>query len=125
VVLTRRQMFALPAAFAAAVVIGLSRYVLGTHSPLEVVVGACLGLLGAGLMRCAGQPPRISPWPHVAAVIVVVVVFHGLHPPFESAIRHVADCFSTTRACGFWQARAFPPYQAGHQPTEEAPLDPA
>lgn len=88
---TRRRTSILPAAFLAAVVIGVSRIVLGMHSLSEVIVGALLGLAGAAaLMRFAGQPPVLKPAPLVAVVVIVAALFHGLHLPAEAAIRHTA-----------------------------------
>jgi len=89
--LTRRRASILPAAVLAAVVIGVSRLVLGMHSLPEVVVGALIGLAGAvALLRFAGPPPRLQVAPPVAGVVVVGALFHGLHLPAEAAIRHTA-----------------------------------
>ncbi len=67
-----------PSAVLAAVVIGISRLVLGMHSLPEVIVGALIGLAGAGaLLRSPGRRPaadrsadrrdrrcrRAVPWP--------------------------------------------------------------
>jgi membrane-associated phospholipid phosphatase len=89
--LTRRPANILPAAFLAAVVIGISRLVLGMHSLPEVVVGALIGLLGAAaLLRFAGPPPRLKIAPLLAVVVIMAAFFHGLHLPAEAAIRHTA-----------------------------------
>jgi membrane-associated phospholipid phosphatase len=89
--LTRRRTSILPAAVLAAVVIGVSRVVLGMHSLAEVIVGALIGLAGAvALLRCAGPPPRLRIAPLIAVVVVVTGLFHGLHLPAEAAIRHTA-----------------------------------
>jgi membrane-associated phospholipid phosphatase len=89
--LSRRRATILPAAVLAAVVIGVSRLVLGAHSLPEVVVGAMIGLAGAAaLLRFAGSPPRLRIAPLVVIVVVVATVFHGLHFPAEAAIRHTA-----------------------------------
>ena len=88
---TRRQTSILPAAVLAAIVIGISRLVLGMHSLPEVVVGALIGLAGAAaLLRFAAPPPRLRVAPLLAVVIVVGTIFHGLHLPAEAAIRHTA-----------------------------------
>jgi membrane-associated phospholipid phosphatase len=88
---TRGRTSILPVAMLAAVVIGVSRLVLGAHSLPEVVVGALLGLAGAvALMRFAGQPPRLKLSPLVAVIVIVGSIFHGLHLPAEAAIRHTA-----------------------------------
>jgi membrane-associated phospholipid phosphatase len=89
--LTRRRATILPAAVLAAVVIGISRLVLGMHSLPEVVVGAMIGLAGAlALLRFAGPPPRLRIAPLALVIVVVATVFHGLHLPAEAAIRHTA-----------------------------------
>ena len=88
---TRRQTSILPAAVLAAIVIGISRLVLGMHSLPEVVVGALIGLAGAAAqLRFAAPPPRLRVAPLLAVVIVVGTIFHGLHLPAEAAIRHTA-----------------------------------
>lgn len=88
---TRRRHSILPAALLAAIVIGISRLVLGMHSLPEVIIGAAVGLAGAAaLMRFGGQPPRLNVAPLVAVVLVVAMLFHGLHLPAEAAIRHTA-----------------------------------
>ncbi len=89
--LTRQRASILPAALIAAIVIGLSRLVLGAHSLPEVIVGALIGLTGAGaLMRFAGPPPALSLAPLIAVIVIVAAIFHGLHLPAEAAIRHTA-----------------------------------
>jgi membrane-associated phospholipid phosphatase len=92
VMFTRRRASILPAAVLAAVVIGVSRLVLGMHSLPEVVVGAVIGLGGAvALMRLSGPAPtRLRVAPLALVVVVVATVFHGLHLPAEAAIRHTA-----------------------------------
>jgi membrane-associated phospholipid phosphatase len=90
-ILSRRRATILPAALVAAIVIGVSRLVLGAHSLPEVAVGALIGLAGAGaLLRFAGRPPALSIVPLVAVIIIVAALFHGLHLPAEAAIRHTA-----------------------------------
>jgi membrane-associated phospholipid phosphatase len=89
--LTRRRASILPAAVLAAIVIGVSRLVLGMHSLPEVAVGALIGLAGAlALLRFAGPPPRLRVAPLIAVIVVVATLFHGLHLPAEAAIRHTA-----------------------------------
>jgi membrane-associated phospholipid phosphatase len=89
--LTRRRTSILPAAVLAAVVIGVSRLILGMHSLPEVFVGAAIGLTGAlALLHFAGPTPRLRVAPLVAVVVIVAMLFHGLHLPAEAAIRHTA-----------------------------------
>jgi hydrogenase/urease accessory protein HupE len=89
--LTRRRDSIIPASLVAAVVIGVSRLVLGAHSVPEVIIGAMIGLAGAAaLLRFAGRPPALRLAPLAAVIVVVAMVFHGLHLPAEAAIRHTA-----------------------------------
>jgi membrane-associated phospholipid phosphatase len=89
--LSRRRASILPVAVLAALVIGISRLVLGMHSVPEVVLGALIGLSGAGaLLRFAGTPPRFSVAPLATVIVIVAALFHGLHLPAEAAIRHTA-----------------------------------
>ena len=89
--LTRRRASILPVAALAAVVIGVSRLVLGLHSVPEVVLGALVGLAGAAaLLTLAGAPPALRPSRLLAVVAIVATLFHGMHLPAEAAIRHTA-----------------------------------
>jgi membrane-associated phospholipid phosphatase len=89
--LSRRRASILPAALLAAIVIGISRLVLGMHSLPEVGVGALVGLAGAAaLLRFSGAPPRLKIGPLIAVILSVAILFHGLHLPAEAAIRHTA-----------------------------------
>ncbi len=89
--LTNRRSAVLPAAILAALVIGISRLLLGAHSVPEVVIGALIGLAGAAaLPRFAGPPPRLRLVPLAGVIVLVAMVFHGLHLPAEAAIRHTA-----------------------------------
>ncbi len=89
--LTRRRASILPVAIIAAVVIGMSRLVLGMHSLPEVVLGAVVGLAGAmALLTLAGPPPSLRPGRLFAVVVIVAAMFHGMHLPAEAAIRHTA-----------------------------------
>jgi len=89
--LTGRRRSILPVALLAAVVIGMSRLVLGAHSLPEVILGAVVGLAGAAaLLRFAGPPPPLRLAPIVAVVVVVAALFHGMHLQAEAAIRQTA-----------------------------------
>ena len=89
--LTRRRASILPIALLAAVVIGVSRVVLGMHSLPEVLLGAIVGLAGAiALQALAGTPPALRPGRLFAVVVLVAALFHGTHLPAEAAIRHTA-----------------------------------
>jgi membrane-associated phospholipid phosphatase len=76
----------------AAILIGISRLVLGMHSLPEVALGALVGLAGAwALLAMAGtRPETLRPSRLLAVVVLVATVFHGLHLPAEAAIRHTA-----------------------------------
>jgi len=89
--LLRRRATILPVAALAGAVIGLSRLMLGMHSLPEVMLGAAVGLGGAaGLLHFAGPVPRLKPGRLAAIVLLVAMLFHGLHLPAEAAIRHTA-----------------------------------
>jgi len=89
--LSRRRASVLPAAAVAAIVIGVSRLILGLHSLPEVIIGAVIGLTGAAaLLYFAGAPPRLRTAELVAVIVVVAALFHGLHLPAEAAIRSTA-----------------------------------
>jgi membrane-associated phospholipid phosphatase len=99
--LSSRRGSILPAAVLAAIVIGISRLVLGMHSLPEVVLGALIGLAGAAaLLRFVGAPPRLRVAPLIAIIVMVTALFHGLHLPAEAAIRHTAfDAAQYIPAC--------------------------
>jgi membrane-associated phospholipid phosphatase len=90
--LFHRRAIGLPLAALAAVVIGVSRLMLGVHSLPEVVLGAIVGLAGAfGLLLLAGRPPPELDVRRVAVIaLATIVVFHGLHFPAEAHIRATA-----------------------------------
>ena len=91
--LLRRRASVLSLAGLAAVLIGISRLVLGVHSFPEVVLGACVGLGGAwGLMLLAGRPPVSINGARIAMIAgVVLAIFHGMHLPAEAHIRSTAS----------------------------------
>jgi membrane-associated phospholipid phosphatase len=111
--LTRRSSGVVPAAVLAACIIGLSRLWLGMHSFPEVVLGAAVGLTGAVMLsRLAGRPPVLRPLPLMLTVVLVAVLFHGLHVPAEAAIRHTA-----------WRlGRFIPAFREAIPPLPSAPL---
>jgi membrane-associated phospholipid phosphatase len=87
--LVRRRATVVPLAALAALIIGVSRLVLGAHSVPEVVVGAMVGLAGAVTLQwLAGPPPPRFNVRRIGGVaLLVVVIFHGLHLPAEAEIR--------------------------------------
>ncbi|HEX2941500.1 MAG TPA: phosphatase PAP2 family protein [Rhodopila sp.] len=90
-ILTGRLRSILPAALVTAIVISISRILLGAHTVPEVIVGGMIGLAGAAaLMHFTGTPPRLQVKPLVAVVLIVATLFHGLRLPAEAAIRRTA-----------------------------------
>ena len=58
--LLRRRASVLPVAVLAAIVVGISRLVLGAHSLPEVVLGAMVGLAGALAFAVAGRSAAVG-----------------------------------------------------------------
>lgn len=92
VLLGAANAVALAAAFAVAFVVGLTRLVLGMHTLPEAVVGGLVGLAGVLLMiRLVGGTrcpvPRVA---LIAALLAVLVVFHGAHVHAEPTIHRLA-----------------------------------
>ncbi|HEY0203902.1 MAG TPA: phosphatase PAP2 family protein [Acetobacteraceae bacterium] len=83
---------ALTAALAAAVVIGVTRVLLGAHSMAEVVVAAAIGGAGAvAFARLSGRHLKEkSGLPIAMAAAIMLVVFHGSHLPAEAVIQSAA-----------------------------------
>lgn len=75
-----------------AILVGLSRVLLGMHSVPEVVVGAVVGVAGTGVVaRIAGPPlSRRRSAVLLAALVLVVALFHGVHLHAEPAIGRLA-----------------------------------
>ncbi len=90
--LLRGRRVALLVAVLVAALIGATRLGLAAHSPIEVVIGAGVGMLGAwALVALAGPPPTTLNLRRIAVLAVtVVVIFHGLHLPAEAHIRDTA-----------------------------------
>ena len=103
--LLRRTWPRIPVAFlcavALAILIGVTRVLLGAHSVLEVVIGGCVGVIAAMLLaRVAGpRPDRIRGLPLGIAVLAIFVVFHGLHMPAEAAIRQARMTWLSLGLC--------------------------
>lgn len=97
----RARAVLLAAAFGA-VLIGISRLLLGVHTAPEVALGGFVGIAGAlGLSRLAGPPPRhLRPGWLVAVAIAVIVLFHGWHLDAEPRIHRAAlDMARTLNVC--------------------------
>ena len=95
-VLLGRRASVLPRAVLVAVVIGISRIVLGAHSLEEVLLGALVGLAGTTvLLLIAGRlPPALNVRRIAIVAVAVVVLFHGLHLPAEAHINATALRFA-------------------------------
>jgi membrane-associated phospholipid phosphatase len=92
VVLGGSRRLAVPVAVLAAVLIGASRLALGVHTPLEVLVGGCAGVGGAALTaKLAGPFPELRRNRIAIAVVLVLVLLHGMHMPAEAHIRGFAE----------------------------------
>jgi membrane-associated phospholipid phosphatase len=91
VLLGGRPRTALVAAIAGALLIGVTRVVLGLHSPIEVVLGGVLGVAGAlGFAWLAGRPPPLRLRWLFAALAATALLLHGRHLDAETSIRAVA-----------------------------------
>jgi hypothetical protein len=89
--LTGRCMLSLGAAVSAAMIVGVSRLVLGAHSVPEVLIGSVLGVAGtAAVSHFAGPPQVRRPVILLAVTVLVALLLHGVHLPAEAAIRHGA-----------------------------------
>ncbi len=80
------------AAALAALLIGGSRLALGVHTPLEILVGAAIGIGGALVTaQLAGPTPEIRRNRVAVAALLVLVLLHGMHMPAEAHIRNFAN----------------------------------
>jgi len=75
-----------------AVVLGVSRVMLGAHSTAEVVIGGLIGTGGAvSAAVLAGVPAPAVRISRVAALgLCILFLLHGFHMPAEQSIRSVA-----------------------------------
>jgi membrane-associated phospholipid phosphatase len=106
--LVRHRVTVLFLAALVAVVVAISRLVLGAHSLPEVLVGATVGLGGAlGMVWLAGPvPDRLDARRIGLLALLVMAVFHGLHLPAEAQIRGNAWRFAQIfGVCQMDQAR--------------------
>jgi hypothetical protein len=88
---SRRPAAILPAALAAALVIGTTRVLLGLHTLPEVAIGGALGLIGAAaLRRFAGPVPPMRCLPVLGVAAAMAALLHGVHLPAERAIHQTA-----------------------------------
>jgi hypothetical protein len=83
------RLSALAAAGLVAFVIGVTRIALNAHTPIDVLVGAVIGIAGAVLLaQIAGERPagmrRLGP---SGVTIAVVILFHGERLEAEAKIQ--------------------------------------
>jgi membrane-associated phospholipid phosphatase len=91
VVLGKGRWHVVAFAGVAALLIGVTRVVLGLHTPAEVAAGGALGVLGMlGFALLAGKPPPLRLRFLFAAIVVVAVLLHGQHLDAETRIRTAA-----------------------------------
>jgi len=90
-----------PGAMLFVILIGGTRLALGVHSPAEVLIGGAVGLTGAILaVFLAGPPPEHFRFRMIAlAMVVVIVIFHGLRLPAEVEITRLAFTIWPFSAC--------------------------
>lgn len=89
---TGHERWTLACTVTIAVVIGVSRLMLGVHSELEVVIGGLVGVCGglAAVMLAGTPPPSLRLRSILAITLFVLVLFHGFHLPAEAAIKTTA-----------------------------------
>jgi membrane-associated phospholipid phosphatase len=115
ILLLRVRSSALPLAILTAIVIGISRVVLGMHSVPEVALGAIVGFLGAvSLVWLAGPVPETVRVRYLALLAMfIVIVMHGFHLPAEAHVRRLAMEVRHVVGCQVPQAsRPAPPAPA-------------
>lgn len=79
------QPIAIAAGFALALLVGISRLVIGVHSVSEVVAGLLVGGLTSALVLAMGRLPRALVGPLIPAAMVLFVAMMPLHAPASLA----------------------------------------
>lgn len=79
------------AGLALATTFGMSRVRLGYHVLPDVIVGGFVGIVGAlaFVVLAGARPARLRVWPVFAALIMVVVLFHGRTMNAEETIQRI------------------------------------
>lgn len=91
----RRCTVAMVTACAAAGVIGVSRYMLGSHTIFEVLAGAIVGISGAiAFAYTAGPAPCMQLRPVALSAALMVAIFHGHRVNVEPDIWRASYWFS-------------------------------
>lgn len=89
-------------ALGVAVVVGVTRVLLGEHTVVEAIVGGAVGVGGAAALAALTHP-RLQELPRAAVLgvtVAVVVLFYGSHLSWENAIRT-----ASAEAVRGWAAR--------------------
>ena len=90
---------------AVALLIGMSRIMLGNHSPSEAILGGMIGVLGATTFAALSRPaPRRAGRRGLvlltaAAVLVLAFLLHGHHLESERLIDELSWRYWPLRAC--------------------------
>lgn len=85
-----------------AIMIALSRVILGCHTLAEVIAGVLIGLVvlvGAEKLLAREPARRFNPFIFLFLMVAVAVAFHGLRLPAESIIQLIAHRFSVYARC--------------------------
>ena len=70
-----------------AILFGITRLAVHAHSLPEVIVGGCIGLIGAAVLAVlAGPRPAMPSWPAAFAAVAILVSLHGLRLHAESTL---------------------------------------
>ncbi len=98
---TGTPVWTAPAALLIVLLIGGTRLALNVHSPVEVLIGGSVGLVGAVLaVMLAGPPPgRFRFRVLVIPMMIVVVIFHGFRLPAEAEIARLSFTMWPFSAC--------------------------
>jgi membrane-associated phospholipid phosphatase len=97
----RPPLPALVAASLAATVIGASRLAMHVHTPIDVLIGAVIGIAGAVLFtRLADErPPGLRRSLLLAASIGAVILFHGEHLHSEDGLQRLWHLIRPLACC--------------------------
>ncbi len=74
-----------------AILFGITRLAVHAHSVPEVVVGGCVGIVGAAVLAVlAGPRPAVPRWPAALAAAAILLGLHGLRLGAESALHNLS-----------------------------------
>jgi hypothetical protein len=80
-----------------ALMIAISRVVLGFHSPAEAVIGCALGFsIAVATIGMIREYPKVAtvPFVFVFALVALVIIVHGKEAPTENLITRIAHYLS-------------------------------